>query len=335
MKKLNFAFVALMLVCSAFAQEAAVQYFMVNFSSGSVVFDASKFALAGNDGTNYLAEGDYYYFRAEADPSKAVRVNPKLKTVEIGLTAQNEVNAEIGRLARIGVLANISSAQYDATSNAAGSMMAISAESAQVKNSCCEMSRKIAPISASSQEDALTSLNAHALPPMPLSESTAVAINSAAMPSPEAGEVPEIAAAKFAAPEPEEKAPLIPQEFVDFVAGVLPILVGVAVLAYAGIYLYSQRPSRESTLMHEAPEVVDALSNETRVEILQDLAQADRIPTDISTRIGKSKATVSEHLEQLMAAGLVEKVQTPGKKFVYYRLSGKGRSVLLRWKIAG
>ncbi|MFA5105870.1 MAG: winged helix-turn-helix domain-containing protein [Candidatus Micrarchaeia archaeon] len=70
------------------------------------------------------------------------------------------------------------------------------------------------------------------------------------------------------------------------------------------------------------------LSNGTRFEILACLAEADRIPTDISLMLNKSKSTISEHLDKLMEAGFVEKQQADGKKFVYYRLTSKGKSAL-------
>jgi DNA-binding transcriptional ArsR family regulator len=72
------------------------------------------------------------------------------------------------------------------------------------------------------------------------------------------------------------------------------------------------------------------LANETRAGIMEELSSADKIPTDLSLRLGKSKASVVEHLSALMEAGLVERISQPGKKFVYYRLTQKGRQLLLR-----
>jgi len=72
------------------------------------------------------------------------------------------------------------------------------------------------------------------------------------------------------------------------------------------------------------------LENPTRAGIMEELSSADKIPTDLSTRLGKSKASVVEHLSTLLEAGLVERIATPGKKFVYYRLTQKGRQMLLR-----
>jgi DNA-binding MarR family transcriptional regulator len=84
---------------------------------------------------------------------------------------------------------------------------------------------------------------------------------------------------------------------------------------------------------HQQP--VDAaaerlLENPTRAGIMEELSSADKIPTDLSAKLGKSKASVVEHLAALSEAGLVERVSTPGKKFVFYKLTQKGRQVLLR-----
>ena len=72
------------------------------------------------------------------------------------------------------------------------------------------------------------------------------------------------------------------------------------------------------------------LDNETRAGIMQELSGADRIPTDLSIKLGKSKATVVEHLSTLMSAGFVERVSTPGKKYVFYRLTQKGKRAVLK-----
>lgn len=69
---------------------------------------------------------------------------------------------------------------------------------------------------------------------------------------------------------------------------------------------------------------------QTQMAILDEISQSDKIPTDISLRIGKSKSTVVEHLDNLCKAGLVEKISSPEKKFVFYRLSQQGRLFLLK-----
>jgi DNA-binding MarR family transcriptional regulator len=94
------------------------------------------------------------------------------------------------------------------------------------------------------------------------------------------------------------------------------------------IATYLALQSRQHMAM--VPEEERLLQNETRAGIMEELSVADKIPTDLSNRLNKSKAAVVEHLGALMEAGLVERIETPGKKFVYYRITQKGRQLLLR-----
>lgn len=72
--------------------------------------------------------------------------------------------------------------------------------------------------------------------------------------------------------------------------------------------------------------------SETRQAIIDDLVVAERIPTDLALRLGKSKSTIVEHLDGLCEAGLVERVAEPGHKFVFYRLTRSGRQYALSKK---
>ena len=78
------------------------------------------------------------------------------------------------------------------------------------------------------------------------------------------------------------------------------------------------------------PQEEKLLSNGTRAGIMQELQLADKIPTDLSMRLGKSKATIVEHLGALSQAGFIERIETPGRKFVFYRLTRKGKQAMLR-----
>ncbi len=89
-----------------------------------------------------------------------------------------------------------------------------------------------------------------------------------------------------------------------------------------------------------------ALASETRVEILKRLDGTQKTVSDLARELDMNKATMFQHLEQLVEVGLVKKdseedrattvkeapneapVQGPPKKWVYYRLSWKGRNVL-------
>lgn len=110
---------------------------------------------------------------------------------------------------------------------------------------------------------------------------------------------------------------------------VLQLLAAFILVVIASYLILSSRP--EAVQMQQVdPQVERLLQNETRKGIMNELSVADKIPTDLSNRLGKSKAAIVEHLAELMEAGLVERLETPGKKFVYYRLTQKGRQILLR-----
>jgi len=69
--------------------------------------------------------------------------------------------------------------------------------------------------------------------------------------------------------------------------------------------------------------VLKALSADTRMDILKELAQGSRTPSDLGKMLGKKDSTIVEHLETLVKIGLVKKVEQPGKKWIYYTLRKK------------
>jgi len=89
-----------------------------------------------------------------------------------------------------------------------------------------------------------------------------------------------------------------------------------------------------------------ALASVTRVEILKRLDGTQKTVSDLARELDMNKATMFQHLEQLVEVGLVKKdseedrattvkegpneapVSGPPKKWVYYRLSWKGKNVL-------
>jgi len=103
-------------------------------------------------------------------------------------------------------------------------------------------------------------------------------------------------------------------------------LLGAFLAVLVASYLILQ--SRHEPAFDAATEKL--LDNPTRAGIMEELSTADKIPTDISAKLGKSKAAIVEHLAALSDAGLVERIATPGKKFVFYKLTQKGRQALLR-----
>lgn len=69
------------------------------------------------------------------------------------------------------------------------------------------------------------------------------------------------------------------------------------------------------------------LASDTRIDILKLLDESQYTVSDISRKLDMNKATVHEHLTKLMEVGLVKKDDSP-RKWVYYRLTWKGRNLL-------
>ncbi|MDY6778924.1 MAG: winged helix-turn-helix domain-containing protein, partial [Candidatus Nanohaloarchaea archaeon] len=75
-------------------------------------------------------------------------------------------------------------------------------------------------------------------------------------------------------------------------------------------------------------ETIDALSSETRREILKLLKGHEKNPTFIAREVGKHKSTIAEHLDILREAGLVEKDDEPGRRRTTYSLTRTGERVV-------
>jgi len=71
-----------------------------------------------------------------------------------------------------------------------------------------------------------------------------------------------------------------------------------------------------------------ALASDTRLDILKSLDGKKMSLKDISKATNLNKATLHEHLSKLNEAGLVKKKEREGHKWVYYKLSWKGESLL-------
>lgn len=125
---------------------------------------------------------------------------------------------------------------------------------------------------------------------------------------------------------PSPSSPAASSGWPSWATPVLGVL-GILFLAVMAFYF------RPQTLM-APPEAPPIYLSDTRLELIEALQEADRIPTDLSTMTGKSKSTVVEHLDGLVQSGLVERVETPGRKFVFYRLTHLGKDLLLRRKNA-
>ena len=71
-----------------------------------------------------------------------------------------------------------------------------------------------------------------------------------------------------------------------------------------------------------------ALASDTRLDILRALDGKKMSLKDISNATNLNKATLHEHLSKLNEAGLIKKREREGHKWVYYKLSWKGESLL-------
>ncbi|MGC9554248.1 MAG: ArsR/SmtB family transcription factor, partial [Thermoplasmatota archaeon] len=71
-----------------------------------------------------------------------------------------------------------------------------------------------------------------------------------------------------------------------------------------------------------------ALASETRLDILRKLDGKKMGLNELSEATNLHKATLHEHLNKLVEAGLVTKIERDGYKWVYYKLSWQGANLL-------
>lgn len=74
-------------------------------------------------------------------------------------------------------------------------------------------------------------------------------------------------------------------------------------------------------------ETFKALASETRLHILHALDERRKTGSELARELELNKATVHEHLQTLVAAGLVSK-KDEGRKWVYWELSWEGSKLL-------
>ncbi|MFP4116816.1 MAG: winged helix-turn-helix domain-containing protein [Candidatus Aenigmatarchaeota archaeon] len=75
-------------------------------------------------------------------------------------------------------------------------------------------------------------------------------------------------------------------------------------------------------------ETAKVLSSDTRKEIIKLLDERNMTVTELSRKLDLSKSTVHEHLNKLLDAKFVNKLDEEGKKWVYYELTKKGKDVV-------
>lgn len=72
--------------------------------------------------------------------------------------------------------------------------------------------------------------------------------------------------------------------------------------------------------------IFEALASETRINILKSLDERPKTIAELSRELKFSKSSLHEHLSKMLDVGLVEKQEY--SKWVYYRLTEKGRNIL-------
>ena len=71
-----------------------------------------------------------------------------------------------------------------------------------------------------------------------------------------------------------------------------------------------------------------ALASETRLDILRTLDGKKMSLKDITKATNLHKMTLYEHLNKLVTAGFIKRIEREGHKWVYYKLTWKGASLL-------
>ncbi len=73
------------------------------------------------------------------------------------------------------------------------------------------------------------------------------------------------------------------------------------------------------------------LSSDTRMQILKLLANRNYTVSELAKKLNYSKSTIHEHINKLLEAGLIERVDSGfANKWVYYKLSKKGSQLFDR-----
>ncbi|MCD6247140.1 MAG: winged helix-turn-helix transcriptional regulator [Candidatus Diapherotrites archaeon] len=80
-------------------------------------------------------------------------------------------------------------------------------------------------------------------------------------------------------------------------------------------------------------EQLKVLASDTRLEILKLLANRNHTVSELATKLSHSKSTIHEHINRLVEAGLIERVNSGyANKWVYYKLTKKGMQLFDRNK---
>lgn len=74
--------------------------------------------------------------------------------------------------------------------------------------------------------------------------------------------------------------------------------------------------------------LMKTLTVDTRANILKSLEKRPMTASELSRKLDKHVTTVSEHLDILKNSDLVERIERPGRKWIYYKLSKPGQKIL-------
>jgi DNA-binding transcriptional ArsR family regulator len=75
-------------------------------------------------------------------------------------------------------------------------------------------------------------------------------------------------------------------------------------------------------------ELLKAIGAESRITILKSLASGRKTQTQLALELNLSSPTILEHLDQLVSASLVKKIDE-GRKWKYYSLTEKGKMLIV------
>ncbi len=84
----------------------------------------------------------------------------------------------------------------------------------------------------------------------------------------------------------------------------------------------------EEEELRVSKKLLKTLTVETRTDILKTLNERPMTASELSRKLRKHVTTVSEHLDLLKESNLVERVERPGRKWIYYKLTKPGESVV-------
>jgi len=74
--------------------------------------------------------------------------------------------------------------------------------------------------------------------------------------------------------------------------------------------------------------LLKTLTVDTRTDILKNLEKRPMTASELSRKLDKHVTTISEHLNVLKKSELVERVERPGRKWVYYKLTKPGQKIV-------